>query len=296
MRVGFVWLMPLLLAVTACSVQVVPVVRGESSAELEASRNDSITAEEAAFTTQVYDAVLAVDQDWLRAAFVDGITPEAMETGLAEFYSSIPDKTLARADIIAFSRGSELVENQRVHTAQTEYVLVTPEEALTYLRIIIRRTGDEAWEIQNLWSFTVDPATFAIPEQPGGLRNFIRALAIASPSLIVLALLVSWNVRRLKRRILWTAAIVITAPTIAFNWSTQALHILSPGLAQNGEELNLTLINWVMTGTQISRVGDYHPWILTIGLPMGAIWFLLKWAFGGLALTPRPNDTMDRPG
>lgn len=290
MRLGFLWLMPLVLALSACSVQLQPYQRGASADDFATYADDHLEAEERAFLDEVFSAALDRDQAFLTDVFVDTVATSDLENAFPSFFANLPSEQPERVDIVGISRPRLAGIDQTA--LMLEYMLVGPQGGHNYLRIAVRRDEAGDWRLYNLRALTYDRAIFANPDQLGAFRTIMLVLALASPALVLIALGVSFAIRGLKRRLLWTIAIIFPLPTIAFNWSTQSLQILAPTLERSGDTVTPQLVSWVMTGAQLSKAGDYHPWILTIGLPLGAAWFLTKWMLGELARRPG-HDTAD---
>ncbi|WP_300545705.1 hypothetical protein [Maricaulis sp.] len=285
MRVFPILLLPLLAAVSACSVQVQPYLRGPTADEI-ATMSDKIGDEvDRAFIREIYRAALDRDRAVLTSAFVDEIGQADLETGFTSFYQYMPEDRPVRSDLVTWVFNTHVMNDaDPVHTLTAEYVLEASNGQLHHLYMQSRRAGGGDPRMASLISNHLPTNGFEMPDRWGWLRMLMAGLAIASPLVLFAAISVRLRIHNLEKPILWTAAILITAPTFTFNWTSQAIDVIAPFVQTGGTTVNVSLFSWIVTGSQVARAGDYHPWMLTIGLPLGAAWFLLRHWTGGLRL------------
>lgn len=130
--------------------------------------------------------------------------------------------------------------------------------------IMIDTEGDE----RSVFGINVHPLPAALGEinaftlENRGARHYIMlALAVAIPIFIF------WTVylcarSKIEKKALWIFFILLGIMRIQLNWTTG--------------QMGFQPIGFQIPGAGISKMGLYAPWILTVSVPLGAIWFQLK--------------------
>lgn len=134
------------------------------------------------------------------------------------------------------------------------------------VRVVVRRSGDVAQVIGlNVTPFNSDPLRvndFALNRR--GVVGWAWLLAsLVSCCTCLLAVVLVWRGRWLRRRWLWTIGSLLGFGGFVLNWSTGAWGILP---------LNLSVF-----GAQANKAGPYAPWLLSFGIPIVAIIVIIRW-------------------
>jgi hypothetical protein len=120
----------------------------------------------------------------------------------------------------------------------------------------------------------MDAFSFSLKNKPP-INHIIFVLAILIP-LFSLFALVQCIRTKVRRKWLWILFILFSFGSISLNWNTSDLHF--------------TLIQFQLFGAGCGQ-GMGGPWMLSIGFPLGAIWFLVKRK--ALTLAPTPETSPD---
>lgn len=284
-------LLPVIWLLAGCSMQFAPYQRGPSPAAIEAfaAQRFEEHEREKAFVYGIFDAVRNQNRDALVSYLSPAVIRPTLERDLTGFYGNFPTRAPARVDMVSFQ--SNL--NQQTGAADTltlkvEYVFVYE----TFDPVLLTVTGEAAGagplQAVNVRSQTLNPYHWSAPGELGTQRQIVRALAIASPLTLILAFSLWIAVAgRIRRRAIWLVALLSTTPTFVFNWSTRDWSLLAPAFEKIDGIWRFEAVEWIVTGVQVSRTGDYHPWLITIGLPIGALWFLFKLASGSIERRPQ---------
>lgn len=117
-------------------------------------------------------------------------------------------------------------------------------------------------------------SSFDLKNKPP-INHIIFVLAILIPLFSLFALIQCIRTK-VRRKWLWILFILFSFGSISLNWGTSDLHF--------------TLVQFQLFGAGCGQ-GVGGPWMLTIGFPLGAIWFLAKRK--ALTLTPTPETSPD---
>jgi hypothetical protein len=100
------------------------------------------------------------------------------------------------------------------------------------------------------------------PLGKSALHYLILVLAFIVPIFIVVSLVCCVKTPIPKRKWLWVFCILGGTGTISINWSTGVYE--------------LRLLQYQLLGAAAVASGEYAPWLVTAGFPLGAIIFWLK--------------------
>ncbi|WP_300528439.1 hypothetical protein [Maricaulis sp.] len=290
-------LLPAVVMTAACSVQFEPYQRGDTTEEIAAYIEVRFgqNAREAAFFSALEDAVTDKDGPALLPLLAPRIISDSIDSDMASFFGEFPDTAPQRSDIVTYRFNRDQSGNGPDQLSVTaEFVYIYADTNPVFMTVSGEAAGSDPIRVINLRAQPLDPRNWAAPAELGPIRQAVRAIAYATPVILILAFALWLAMPRLKHRYLWLIAIFATTPTFTFNWASQSINALAPTLERSDEGVwRIELVEWIITGVQLSRVGDYHPWIITIGLPLGASWFLFRAIAGRLEKKPvsgRPAD------
>jgi hypothetical protein len=96
-----------------------------------------------------------------------------------------------------------------------------------------------------------------------GLRNYVMLASTVVVMVFIVGTLVTlWRTRVPRRKWLWALFVAIGIGQVTLNWTTGGIAI---------QPLQVSLL-----GAGFSRPGLYGPWFLSLGVPIGAVIFLLR--------------------
>lgn len=293
MWLRLVLLVPAVLLTAACSVQFEPYKRGATSEEIGAFVDARLSqnSREATFFSALRGAIDAKDGTALLPLLAPAIVADTVEADMAQFFAQFPDLPLQHADLVTYRFNLDQSGDGPDQLSVTaEYVYLYETAQPVFLTVTGEAAGSDPIRAIILRSQVLNPANWAPPEELGPIRKGVRVIAYATPVILFLAFSIWLAMPRLKHRYFWLIAIFATTPTFTFNWATQSLNALAPSLERGDDGIwRLEAVEWIVTGVQLSRLGDYHPWIITIGLPLGACWFLFRAGAGRLERKPQPE-------
>lgn len=110
----------------------------------------------------------------------------------------------------------------------------------------------ESFEEMNRFSLTGKSAT----------HYLVFACCVAVPVFIIYALIACIRTRLVRRKWLWIVFILLGVCQFQFNWTTGSW--------------SLKPLSILLLGSSCMASGPYAPWILSFGLPLGAIVFLFR--------------------
>lgn len=289
---GDIMILRLYMAVMACvllagcSVNFQPYTRGPSADSIEdfADEMADERPELQAFRLAITEAALAGDIDAITALMHPdlsaSVSPEQL-TPLRDLVLAVP---ITRVDMITYRWHQQVrVDQPDQTTLWLEYILVRDGAPLLHLNIAAEQTGEgQPYLFRTFRWQEFEVAYWEDPEELTRLHYVMIALAILSPFLILQSLIKILTTPRLAGRWAWLLAIFLTIPTIQFVWSTGAFQVLAPSLNGDGGNYTFQIIRFILTGTEISKGGDYHSWVITTGFPLGALLFHIRWFTGQL--------------
>lgn len=115
--------------------------------------------------------------------------------------------------------------------------------------------------VTNLKAPPEQLARFSLADKSPGHFIFLAAMA-ASLGIIIAALVALVRAKGTRRRWLWAIAIVMAVGKVSMNWVTG--------------ELAFTVGNLQLLGIAAVQPNPAFPWILSFGLPVGALMFLWR--------------------
>lgn len=198
-------------------------------------------------------------------AMLDGTTEEAAaRQGLEELRRLFTQSALVEIETIGFQVNWNLsADNQRRRVARLEYQLSLEKHWMSGTVILVGE-GDQLKV--NTARFNPLPASLGVLnafsfEGRGVLHFVVLAFALIVP-LFCLTVLVICIKTKVRRKWLWILFILLPLGTFRLNWTNGAW------------ETQILSVN--LLGSGIVRSGLYAPWILSVGLPVGAALFLIR--------------------
>lgn len=282
----------LAVLLSACSAKLNPYERGLTTEQIEirAQARFEDHHRERDFVQGVLGSVRAQDRETLIRFLAPSLVSPTIQRDFDSFFSNFPNRAPQTIDMVGYQTNLEQQTGRADRlTLQVEYVFNYEGYGPVYLTMTGVADGAASLRAINLNSSLLDAAQWQPQSQLGTTRQLVRVLAIASPLILLIALAV-WvsRARQLRRRLIWLVVILATSPTFAFNWASRDFNILAPTLESIDGVWHFDLVQWVPFGLQLAKSGDYAPWIITIGLPLGALWFLIKLASGRIELRTTP--------
>lgn len=271
---------------TGCSVNFQPYSRGPSPEAIEEFADDLADErpELQAFRLAITDAALAGDIDAITALMHPDLRASVSPEQITPFRELILAAPIEQVDLITYRWHRQIRNDQPdITTIWLEYMLVREQAPLLHLNISAEQTGDgEPYLFKGFRWQEFETAYWEDPEELTNLHYVVIALAILSPFLILQSLLKILTTRNLAGRWLWLLAVFVTLPTFQFVWSTGAFQFIAPALSGDGGNFTFKIIHFVLTGSEISKGGEYQSWVVTTGFPIGALIFHIRWFTGQL--------------
>lgn len=263
-----------------CSMHLDPYQRGSSTEEIERFAEERFETQhrERDFVRGVLGSVRAQDRETLVRFLAPNLVSPTLQRDLDGFFGNFPSNRPATVEMIGYQTNLDQ-QNGRPDrlTLRVEYIFDYEGYGPVLFSMTGLAEGAASLRAINLQSRLVERAQWQPQGTLGSTRQTVRVLGIAAPLILVLALLVWLRMAsRLRRRLIWLGALLATSPTFSFNWASQDIQLLAPRLTQSDGRWDFDLIAWIPTGVQFAKAGDYNAWIITIGLPLGALWFLFK--------------------
>ena len=287
------------LAVSACSVRIQPFDPGASPGQIEDMADRSMTAEETAMVTRAYDALLSRQPETVFDSLAAHLQTDASRFMLEEMTTAFPVEAPVRSERTSFRLNTFTSSTGETRRTVTNQWALTYENGEVISVFIQLASGDgEPLHIERYSYVEVNPAAWAPPERLTPAHIAVIAAGIAFPLIILVTLVAIFRMRRMKRRWLWAIAAIITVPTVQFSWTFGQFAWLAPAIDAGGGDWSIQLMVWVATGVEVTRTGIHQPWVVTLGVPLGAAWFWLRYLTGGIARKPEvtgTSDPADRP-
>jgi hypothetical protein len=145
---------------------------------------------------------------------------------------------------------------------QLTYEIATRNQFLVVFIAVQEHAGQQVVAAFTWQSFEKSPIDFHEFGFENKIANhyFFLSAVMAIPVLCIACLVACWR-RRPRRRWLWLLLIVIATPVITFNWSTA--------------EISLELLSVMLLGAGFHQDSRLAPVIFSLGLPIGALLFLI---------------------
>ncbi len=162
----------------------------------------------------------------------------------------------------------ELIGTNLHSTPDRRRTVLTYQYQLTDGWALASMVIDTIGEQKSIYGINVQPLPTSLAEVNAftltgkSLRHYVMlGFAIAVPLFIL------WTVylcarTKIEKKALWIFFILIGITRIQLNWTTG--------------QMGFQPIGFQIPGAGISKMGLYAPWILTVSVPLGAIWFQIK--------------------
>lgn len=198
-------------------------------------------------------------------------TPDA-RSKLAGLASLIPSELPQSEKTISWSR-DEAPEGKAI-TITDE--LTYPDKVLLRRTVIGQPKGKEArivgFHINVPSPAALEQGRFALPGK-SAMHYLFLAAGILIPLVIIVTLVVLFRTKGLRRKWLWAIFIALGLGKFSINWATGAI--------------GMQFISFSILGAGITKLGSsVDPWVISLGIPMGALVFL---AFRHFRRPPQPE-------
>ncbi len=190
-----------------------------------------------------------------------------------------------KSALILLETGTESDREDVVEWVKVSYALTWPDRRVR-TDYEVARTPDGDWRVFRINALLVDANPIA-PDWPdwGVTRSVFATLGIAVPLFIIATLIIQLRTPKLKRRILWSAVILIGCfPVFEMNWSTGAWWLEAPAITRTDTSINLKFLSFKLLGASILKQGYFGAWTIGVCVPLGALWFWVRKLSGGLRL------------
>lgn len=228
-----------------------------------------------ATTRALYDAVRSGDEAKARTLLAPEINSPETTAQLAQLRAILPKEPPARVKVLNHTVRKMLNSGETLETQ--ELFEFKDRKALVSARLH-RATSAEPWRAQGFHVRFLTPAELAVNafkfkgKTPAHFA--FLAVAIASPLLMIAALMKVIRRKGLRRKWLWGILAFVGAITLQMNWTTGAISV----------GLTVQLIGAGVT----TAASGVTPWILTFTLPIGALLILTGvWANPARARAPK---------
>jgi hypothetical protein len=281
------------VSLAGCSIRIQPVSFGMSPDQVETMADENMRPDETELVDRGYNALIDRQPEIIFDDLALHLQNDQGREALAQMASQFPAGPPVRSDLITFRLNTfTSASGEERRTLSKDWAVTFDDGRVMVVFIQIIQVNDGPIRIEGYRFREADPALWAEPETLGPARIAVLVVAGLTPLLILGGIVAVFRIRRLRRRWLWLLVCVITVPTVQFNWSTENLSVLAPTVASGEGNWSLQLMIWVVTGVEIAKAGDYHPWLITIGMPLGALLFWFRYATGTLA---RKDDGLTPP-
>ncbi len=213
------------------------------------------------------------------------IDPTVIDSALPQILDALPagapaDVRLTSATLSA----STAISTGSQRTLSTVHTLTWDEQILLLrLEMTSRETGQ--WMIDSFRLTSPAPGEAATSPDFSELslsHKIFGAAAILVPLFVLCTLIAMFRTPRVKRRVLWTLFIALVCyPQFAINWSSGAWWLASPAMQTSESGVHLSLFDFMLLGAGIAREGMFGPWIVSVCVPLGALFFWYRRARGG---------------
>lgn len=103
----------------------------------------------------------------------------------------------------------------------------------------------------------------------GPMHFIVFGLLIGVPIFMIVSVIACWRNPAMTRKPLWMFFILIGLWGFKFNWANGAVQ--NELLSYSGDVVSFNWLQLHLLGTSFFKAGPFAPWILTIGMPLGAI-------------------------
>lgn len=243
---GLATLVALCLVLTACSGQQT----------LEAFTNDA----EQARAQEWIETMRRGDIEALTAKFDPSIASPQLPDIVAKMSKLVPPGAPTERKLVGVTRNSTAGETVANLTYQYRF-----GEKYFLINCATKEIADGSYTLVGM---SVNPLESSIETQnavtfsgKGPLHYLVLLLAIAFPVLTVFALFLCARERDLKRKWLWIVAILFGVTQLSLDW--------------NSGEWEFALVHFMLFSSGFMKA-PYGPLVLSVGLPAGAVAYLLR--------------------
>ncbi len=249
---------------------------------MAATGSGETTAEAAA--AAMHDALALKDQGAIIDAHVPEYSRAQLKPGVRAILDALPNAAPSAVRSVDEYRASAAAgAGVRVDFVTFRHAFFYPESPPFLVTVNLRKITGGDWQVAGVELSPLDPSGFQPPAQLTGGHFLAAGLAALSVLLSAAALATALLTPRLKRRLLWSLAILTLGfPVVAFNWSTGAFSLLLPTIQLNSGSVSI-LDNWVvMLGASTFKASVVSAWMIHFAPPLGALAFFLQAARGRL--------------
>ncbi|TGY87217.1 hypothetical protein E5163_15980 [Marinicauda algicola] len=257
-----------------------PVVRAVMPDEREAQSDE------------ILNAVLGRDREALTPHLHEMIRGEEFQAGFDQLLDYVPHAAPETIDLISYKSHSQtnVAANgtqRRLEVYDATYRLAFGERQ-EFLYIRLRSQDGAPFLADTIRMFPVPEPVHASPADltPGYIAALV--LVIVVPTLVAFTFVFTFFVKRLKRRILWSALILfIGYPAFTYSMRAGTWSLTSPGVTASETSFNLNLIefNFLSAGYLENIIAGDR--LFEIAVPLGALLFWLQYLRGRLARKPQ---------
>jgi len=241
-----------------------------------------------AVASHMHDAIASRDQGRLLDAHVDEYPRDAVKPGVRQLLRAMPDGRPASVHLVdEFHSSNPLPGGSSVDFATFRHAFFYTEAEPILVSVTLRRVRGGDWRVLSIEIQPINPASFMPP--PSLTLGHILAAVLAGASVLIsaAALATALLTPRLKRRILWSAAILALGfPVIAFNWSTGAFQLLFPMVQIHSGSIGFFNSWVVLLGASTFKASVVSAWMVHFAPPLGALFFFIQAARGKLERRP----------
>lgn len=219
-----------------------------------------VPKEESKVAQDVVAKIAARDFAAVDAAMDPAHRPPNLQEALEKMSGLVPAGTPRSMQVV----GAYTMRSAAATTYQLTYEYEYPTGWLVAAVLLERR--DDKLRVQGI-NFV--PRTQSMASEngftlagKGPLHYVVLVLAVVIPLFVIYALVLCFRTRFRKRKWLWVLFVGVGLMQFNFNWATGAW--------------SLQPISFLLLGLGVMKSGPVAPWVVTLGVPFGAIIFLIR--------------------
>ena len=219
-----------------------------------------VPKEESKIAQDVVAKVAARDFAAIDAAMDPAQRPPNLQEALEKMAVMVPAGTPKSVKVV----GTNTMRSSAATTYHLTYEYEYPSGWLVAAVLLERR--DDKLLLQGI-NFV--PRTQSLESEnsftfagKGPLHYVVLVLAVAIPLFVIYALVLCFRTRFAKRKWLWVLFVGVGLMQFNFNWASGAW--------------NVQPVSFVLLGLGVVKSGPVAPWVVTLGVPFGAIIFLIR--------------------
>tara|TARA_R110002072_G_scaffold20059_3_gene73598 strand:+ start:231 stop:1094 length:864 start_codon:yes stop_codon:yes gene_type:complete len=244
----------------------------------------------------VLEAVSKHDPDTLAALVNPQFDAAQIETSLAGMIELLPAGPASETRLTTINiRSFTATDSQSTRTLATLHTMDWAERSFA-VRTELVSVGGAAWYIQVLRVQDITAEATPTPSlaELGLSQKIMGSLAILVPLFVIFTLIAMFRTPQIKRRVLWTLFILLGCyPQFAVNWSTGVWRMVSPAIHATDSGFNFKFLDILFLGASVMREGLVGPWIISVCIPAGALFFWYRRARGGPTRKAAPESRME---